>query len=258
MDAHDIVHVVITPSPKSEANLIEQVSAVINKNIYETRLLLTGNLPRIIAHHQNMESAESIAHKLKDLGLPAFVCRDSELRKPAQIFRAHTMEFKEEEVVFKDNGGHERKMVATEVFLIIKGRIKTYAEIEMSEIKMKLNWGATLLAGGIPILRSVKEKISDRSGQTEYFTRLYVKKSSEQSVEIPQLHMNYSFLGTRMTPSSITNFNTVLIQLREVLPQAIFDDRLEKTPDMDVPPEKSRSNLEINCKLLYLYYLAIK
>jgi hypothetical protein len=258
MDAPDIVHVAIAPPHKSEANFIEQVSTVINKDIYETRLLLTGKLPRIIAHYQNMESAESIANKLKDLGLLAFVCRDSELRKPAQIFKTHTMEFQGKEVLFKDNSGHERKMLGTEIFLIIKGKIKTHSETEMSEIKMKLNWGATLLTGGIPILRSVKEKISDQSGQTEYFARLYVKESPEQSVEIPQLHVNYSFLGARKTPSSITNFNTVLMQLRELSPQAIFDDRLEKISDMDVSPEKSRSNLEINCKLLYLSYLATK
>jgi len=258
MDAPDIVHVAIAPPSKSEANLIEQVSAVIDKNIYETRLLLTGKLPRIIAHYQNMESAESIAHKLKDLGLLAFVCRDSELRKPTQIFRAHTMEFKEKEVIFKDNGGHERKIAATEVFLIIKGKINIQAETEITETKIR--WGATLMlmASGIPYIRTVKEKISDQSGQTEYFARLYAKESPEQSVEIPQLHMNYSFLGARMTPSSITNFNTVLIQLREVSPQAIFDDRLEKISDMDVSPEKSRSNLEVNCKLLYLCHLATK
>jgi chorismate-pyruvate lyase len=168
------------------------------------------------------------------------------------------MEFKEEEVVFKDNSGHERKMVATEVLLIIKGRINIQAETEITETKIR--WGATLMlmASGIPIIRTVKEKISDRSGQTEYFARLYAKESPEQSVEIPQLHMNYSFLGAKMTPSSVTNFNTVLMRLREVFTQAIFDDRLEKIPDMDVSPEKSRSNLEINCKLLYLYYLAIK
>jgi hypothetical protein len=168
------------------------------------------------------------------------------------------MEFQKKEVTFKDAGGHERKMVATETFLIIKGRMNAQTDIEMTETKMKLNWGATLLTGGIPIMRTVKEKISDRSAQTEYFARLYAKESPKQSVEIPQLHMNYSFLGARMTPSSITNFNTVLMQLREVFPQAIFDDRLEKTPDMDVPPEKSRSNLEINCKLLYLCHLATK
>src|SRR4030042_3634962 len=114
MAAPDIVHVAIAPPIKSEANLIEQVATVINKYIYETRLLLTGKLPRIVAHYQNMESAESIARKLKDLGLPAFVCRDSELRKPKQIFRAHTMEFKGNEVIFKDNGGNERKIAATE------------------------------------------------------------------------------------------------------------------------------------------------
>ncbi|OGO02958.1 MAG: hypothetical protein A2Y59_01445 [Chloroflexi bacterium RBG_13_52_14] len=258
MDAPDIVHVAIAPPIKSEANLIEQVATVINKDIYETRLLLTGKLPRIVAHYQNMESAESIARKLKDLGLPAFVCRDSELRKPTQIFRAHTMEFKGNEVIFKDNGGHERKIAATEVFLIIKGRINIQAETEITETKIR--WGATLMlmASGIPYIRTVKEKISGRSGQTEYFARLYVKESSEQSVEILQLHMNYSFLGAKMAPSSVINFDTVLMKLREVFPQATFDDRLAKLSNMDVPPEKSRSYLEVNCKLLCLSYLVTK
>jgi hypothetical protein len=123
---------------------------------------------------------------------------------------------------------------------------------------MKFSLGATILTGGIPVWRQVKDKISDRPVQIECFARLYDRKSSEQSIELLQHRMNYSFLGTKKAPSSLANFDIVVKLLRELFPQAIFDDRLMKLARRNEPPEQTQHDLEINCKLLYLYHLATK
>jgi len=59
-----------------------------------------------------------------------------------------------------------------------------------------------------------------------------------------------------MAYSSLENFNTVVAKLREAFPEAIFDDRLMKPYKTDVPSLGVRDNLEIDCKLIYLYNLA--
>jgi len=250
MAAYDIVHVAIAPPPALEANLIERVAAIVNKNSYETRLLLTGAIPRIIAHYPGMQTAESVAQSLRDIGLTTIVLRDSELRKPSQIFKALTLEFGEQEILFRDRMGHESRVAATDAFLILVGKMRTYAEEDMTKTEMKLNWGATLLTGGIPIWRRVTQKTSDSAVQTELFARLYDQKSPEFSVELLQHHMNYSFLGAKKAPSSLVNFNAVVARLREVFPQAIFDDRLAK-------PSRAE-DAETDCKLLYFSHLAMK
>lgn len=256
MAAYDTVHVAIAPLTTPEANLIEKVAPIINKNPYETRLLLTGMIPKIIGRYPNRQAAESASQSLREAGLVTIVLNDSELRKPSQVFRAQTLEFGDEEVLFRNQGGQVRKMTARDVFLILEGKRQTYVETEVSQTKMKFSLGATILTGGIPVWRPVKEKIGDRPVQIECFARLYDRKSSEQSIELLQHHMNYSFLGAKKPPSSLANFNIVMTLLRELFPQAIFDDRLTKLVRRDTPPEQLQHDLEINYKLLYLYHLA--
>ena len=258
MAGNEIVHLAIAPPDTCEANLIKKVAAVVNKDLYETRLLLAGEIPRIIAHYHNMQTAESIAQSLRDLGLVAIVCKDSELRKPSQSFSAHTLEFGEGEVLFWDKGGRARRMGSRDVLLILKGRMQPYVEAEATRTRMKFSLAATVVTGGIPIWRRVREKTRGLSFPAECFARLYDQKSSEPSVEILQYHIDYSFLEANVAPSSLANFNTVVTKLCEVFPQAVFDDRLMKPFGTDVPLTTAEDDLEINCKLIYLYHLAMR
>jgi hypothetical protein len=256
MEAYEVIHVAIAPPSMLEADLVEKVTAIVNRDRYGTRLLLAGQLPRIIAHCQGMQVAESMAQRLRDLGLLVIVCEDSELHKPLQSFQAYTMEFREGEVVFWNKGGHERRMESSDVFLIIKGRKHTYIEEEKTNTKMKFSLPATVLTGGIPIWRKVREQTRDTSLRSEYFLRLYDRESPETSVEILQEHMNYSFLGEMMAFSSLANFNILAAKLREVFPQAIFDDRPTKSPEMNVSPVKGQDELETKLRLIYLCHVA--
>jgi len=112
----------------------------------------------------------------------------------------------------------------------------------------------TLLMGGIPLWRRIDEKTTTQSIQAECFARLYERKSPDLSVDILQHHMNYSFLGPKVAASSFTNFGTVVLGLREVFPQAIFDDRLAKPPVLTTSPSQVWAGIEITCKLVYLFH----
>lgn len=256
MAGYEIVHVAIAPLDTLDENLIRKVADIVNKDPYDTRLLLAGENPRIVAHCQGMQVAQSMAHNLTDLGLVAIVCKHSELHKPLQSFQAYAMEFREGKVAFWDKGGQEIRMESGNVFLIVKGRKQTYTEEGKTKTRMKLSLPATVLTGGIPIWRRVREKTTDSSVQSEWFLRLFVRRSSEPCVEILQDHMNYSFLGAKMASSSLTNFGTVVAKLREVFPQAIFDDRLAKSLAMNVPSVGGQDDLESKLRLIYLYHLA--
>ena len=112
----------------------------------------------------------------------------------------------------------------------------------------------TLLMGGIPIWRKVDEKTNTQSIQAEYFARLYDRKSPDPSVEILQHHMNYSFLGAKIAASSLTNFGTVVLKVREIFPQAIFDNRLAKPSVLTTSSSQVWQDIETNCKLIYLFH----
>ena len=254
MAGYEAVHVVVAAPHIPEPEIIKKAATIVNKDPYQTRLLLSGGLPKFIAHYPDIEEAESTAQKLISLGLVAFVCKNSELRRPSKVFIAQTMEFLEGEVVFRDKVGQTKRIISTDVFLILKGNLQISEGEEITETKSKINWGATLLMGGIPIYHKVKEKSSSGTVREEPIVRLYNQESPESAVQMSQHGMAYSFLGAQLAPSSAANFNTVVAKLQELFPRAIFDDRLTKSSRSDSPSASTPDDLELRCKLLYLYY----
>jgi len=256
MAGYEVVHVAVAAPNIPEPDIIKKAATIVNKDPYQTRLSLSGGIPKLIAHYHSIQEAESTAQNLRDLGLVAFICKNSELRKPSKIFTAHTMEFLEGETVFRDKGEQTKRIVPRDVFLILNGSMQTPTEEETTETKMKINWGATLLTGGIPIYHSVTEKISGVTVREEPLVRLYNSESAEPMVQMSQHGMAYSFLGAQIAPSSLANFNTVVAKLRELFPQAGFDDSLIKPPKSNMSSSRTPDDLELNCKLLYLYHKA--
>lgn len=257
MAGYDIVHIAVAPPDMLEMSLVKEVATILNKDSYEIRLLLAGKIPRIVGHYQTTPIAESVAQRLRVLGLVTILCSDSELRKPSVSFRAHTLKLGEGEVIFCDKGGERRIIKATNVFLILKGTMRTYTEKEATKTAMKFSLPATVLTGGIPIWRRLKEKTKDLSIQTRSFVRLYDWISPDPSVEILQSDFDYSFLGAKMAPSSLTNLSTIIKELRNRLPQAVFDDRLTESFRVDVPFTTPGDDIAINCKLIHLYHQAV-
>lgn len=258
MAEYDIVHVAIAPPDMPEESLVKRVAAIINKDLYGTHLLLAGKIPKIVAHYKTIQEAESIAQSLRALGLVAIVCNDAELRKTSSVsFVAHTLKLGEGEIIFWDKVDQVKKIKAEGVFLILKGTRQIHTEKEVTKARLKLSLPATLLAGGIPIWRRSKEETRGLSSQTEFYLRLYDRTLPEPTVEIRQYDFDYSFLGAKMATSSLTNLNTVITELRSVFPQAVFDSRLTEPVGVHAPFAKSGDEVNINCKLIYLYHQAV-
>jgi hypothetical protein len=254
MTGYEVIHIAVDPPANLDANLVRSVATIIKKSPSQTRLLLAGEVPKVIAQCDSIQIAESIIRNLRNLGLVGIACRDSELGQFPQTFRAQTLELREKEVLFRDIAGREKTIAENNAFLVIVGRIGTSVEAQTTKYKTKFSLPRTLLMGGIPIWRRVDEKTTTHSIQAECFARLYERKSPDASVDILQHHMNYSFLGAKVAASSFTNFGTVVLRLREVFPQAIFDNRLAKPSVLTTSPNRVWEGIEINCKLIYLFH----
>jgi hypothetical protein len=249
-----LIHIAVAPPANLDAALVSGVATAINRTPYQTRLLLAGEVPKIIAHCDNAEGSQSLIRSLRNLGLAAIGCADRELRRLPRPFRAQILEFREKEVLFRDSANREKKIAGQSVFLVLTGRIESYLEMETTKQKMKFSLGRTLLMGGIPIWRPVDERTKTHSMQAECFTRLYELHSGEPSVDIFQKHVNYSFLGEDVATSSLANFDTLVRRLRQAFPQAIFDDRLARPAVLTTSSGHGWEDIESSCKLIYLFH----
>jgi hypothetical protein len=252
----DIVYVVAAPPETLPPGLVMRVASLLGKAAYDTRLLLAGKIPRVIACLPDIVTADSMAQSMRDAGLTAFICRDSELRNCPARFVAHTVKSGERGVTFLDKVGGEAFVEASEAFLIIRGRVQSSVREKVQTTKIKLNVPMTLLTGGIPIMRRVSRTANGELIRADDFVRIYDGKSSDPRVEMLQNHMDYAFLGPDLTPSTPVNFRLVVTKLREWFPQASYDERLMRSFKTDVPVAGPEEALEINCKLISLCYLA--
>jgi hypothetical protein len=258
MITHNIVHVLVAPPDTIETNLVKEIAVILNKDPYETRLILSGKIPKLIAHYQSTQEAESVAKRLKDLGFVAIVCNDTVLRKsPSALFRAHALRLGDREVLFWDTGGQMVKMETKDMFLILKGKIQTSTGKDVTNTRLKFNLPATLLTGGLPIWRKVEERTRNTFIEVGYFVRLYDTISSEPAVEIFENNFNYSSLGSKITASSSTNLNSIIAELRNAFPSAIFDDRLVQALGTSMSSTGQEDDIELSCKLIYLYHQAV-
>jgi len=251
----DIVYVAVIPLDNTPVGTVKAVAEIIGKDAYQTRLLLAGSIPRIVACCNGVQEAEALARKLREVGLTTIVCPDAELRKPFRGIRAKTVVFGNKWVTFR--GEDDKEITLDAVFLIIKGTRHPAPVVEEGPVKkkLKLDVGATLVMGGIPIPKRVKEKPKAISPENEWFLRLYERQSSEPRVEMLQYNMEYSFLGAETALSSVANFINVVKKLREIYPKAICDERLMKPFVTDIPATTPDEDIDINCRLIYFQHI---
>jgi hypothetical protein len=258
MVTQEIVHLVVGPSDNIDTTLVKEAAAILTKEPYETRMLLSGKLPHLIAHYRTAEEAEPAAKQLKTLGLVAFTVLDSELsRFPTTRFTARGVDFVEQKAVFRDNSNHNLTLETKDVFLILKGKYQISADKTVTTTKMKFNLTATLVTGGIPIWNKVKETTKANSDEMGFLIRIYDLGSSDPKVEFFENGFNYSSLGKDIAPSTTANFNSIAAKLRAIFPVAIFDDRLTQPMGTSQPYDRQANAVELNCKLIYLYHRAV-
>ena len=209
---------------------------------------------KIISHCDDLQIAESIVQNLRQLGFKAFSIEDAELHQPVEYFPTRTMEIVESEIIFGDDSPHVKRIINDNIFLIIEGIIQDTIETATTTKRRKLNVPLTLLMGGIPISRKVKESTTTQSVQSELFVRLYEREPGNSVVEMLQNSMNYSFLEDELAMASNINFSKTVSNLKEICSQAIFDNRLMKPAAAISYTGQAREDLEINCKLISLFH----
>jgi len=254
MTDQKIVHVAINPPESIDTNVVKAVATILNREIYEVRLLLSGRIPKLVAHFHNSEAASIIAASLSSLGLLSFTVEDAELHVPVTSgieFIAHSLQLENGQVKFLARNGTEKIITANKLFLILYGKMSMPITTMDKNVKMKINVPATLIAGGIPILRKSEENVEKLSYQTEYFVRLYGPVLSEPLIEVFESGFDYSFLEMKISPSSSENLKQLVLELKMKFPNAIIDSRL-----IEGAPILQGSETENACKLIFLYHRA--
>ena len=222
-------------------------------------MTLAGRLPKFIAHFRDESAANIAVTSLKEMNLVAFLIAESELRQlvsPGII--AHSIKIEGELAIFTNRDGKTKPLSKHDVFLILTGRKTSVTGGEaVTTTTMKVNLPATLLTGGIPVMKKVVSKTEEAQKTTQQFIRLYLRESDAPVVEMRQFDFDYSFLGEKKGPTATGNIAAATDILRKYFDRAYFDNSLLSGFVTDA---KSISGIDLgekNCLLLVCYYKAL-
>jgi hypothetical protein len=250
-------HVVVMPTANPDIDLIRQIALNTSQPLYQVRMLFAGPLPKIIAHPKEEALATAMAGSLRLLGLQAFSISDGDLKKPPQTrFLANKTEIAGDSVKFISRTGETQVFSPTDVFLLLAGRRTTPAQHTETITRIGLNLPATLLTGGLPIMKRSTSGGPKQENAVEGFIRLYGSQSDDPLVEVRQHDCDYSSLGSEMACTTKTNFAVLLESLRRFFSHAFFDQNLLNGFPLASRTSSGADPVEENCRLLFRYYLA--
>jgi hypothetical protein len=251
----ELINIVLAPNSVFNEESARKLADILKADLYHARAVLNSKIPRIIFRQKDLRSIEDMSKKFKELGLLIFYFKDSKTQKPLQIFKANSLEFELDTCVFKDKGLQTYRLERQRVFLILRGNQRIYNQTETITTTKKLNVPATLLLGGIPIMRKMQEMKTDTRVESEGFVRVFEKDSKDFCVEIKQQGFNYACLRQEMAASSKQNIILIANKIRDFFPEAIFDESLSESGTSVATPFEA--SFDVNCKLVYMYHESV-
>lgn len=257
MQIKEVFHVAAMPPSKPDEKLIRQIAAISSQPDYQIRMAFAGPLPKIIAHFQTNEMATAAVKALGYAEVTAFPITETEIRKPGAIrFTAHALQIEERHIEFRNRDGQSLSLKGSDIFLIVAGNQLGEGRIT-ENTKMKLNLPATLLTGGVQMIKRVTVTGRRQEGEVEQFVRLYDSLSDVPVIEIRQHDFDYSFLGTRMVGTTAGNLQSTQGVLKEFFTGAFFNSTIGQLFSSSPKETTKPDPVEITCRLLYRYYLKI-
>jgi hypothetical protein len=255
---NDLTDIGVMANKSLNEESTQKLSLILGRDLYQTRSLIASKIPRIIFQNTDPQRIGETSKQIDNLGLVSFAFKDIDIKKPLQLFKASRLEFADDYLVFQEKNAQLLKLESNQVFLILKGNLKISKEKEKVSNVKKLNVIATLMTGGIPIRRTVQKKTIEITTENDSFLRIFQKNSMDFCIEIKRHGFNYTCLGPEMSPASQQNFNLITRKIKDSIPEAIFDDKLNEFPSISNSADPLRANIDINCKLIYLYYQVMK
>jgi hypothetical protein len=252
------LNIAIAPNSIFSEELARKLAVLLGGDLYYARSILTSKIPRIIFRQKDNQEIEEIQKQLKEIGLVSFYFKESDIQKPLQLFKANSLEFIDSSCLFKDKNSQSLRLENNKVFLILTGNLKIYGDKEITTNIKKINITATLLMGGIPIRRNIQEKRTETTIENYCFLRLFDNNSMDFCLEVQQHSFNYSCLGKEMSSSSKQNFSLIARKLKDFFSEAVFIDSLNEFPSINASANPFYASFDVNCKLIYMYYLLIK
>ena len=213
---------------------------------------LVGILPRVLVVAADRDEIEATRLRLEAAGFAALAF--DPLLSPTDEDRivARTLELGEDALgVVAGVGKETRHVVPWDAFdLVQRGVRQNMRREKVTTTTRQLAIGPTLLAGGLPITKSVDRTETVTRGENAPFVLLH-RRDGGDDVMLYERRLDYSFLGARRGPVSGPNLKETLAAIQARSPIAA-DDRVAQPRFVSAIPVCAADPVDVALHLVRL------
>jgi hypothetical protein len=238
--------------PADETAVAKIIAEALGLVLFEARQKIAGGGPRVLGSFADGGQAELLAAQLRLGGVPALAIDVNAQRREEPVWAVRS--FALEPAAVRVEGFDGRRCVVDfgRVDLLLAaicsgGPVQTTATVT----DRKFSLGKTLLAGGIPMTKTVsREETTSREERDEC---LWLYAQGQSPLVFTRATLNYDGLGHAKQMSRDLNFAALKRELRRAASQARYDDRLLQRANQvrllgpALPPE---THLDLACAIL--------
>ena len=204
--------------------MVQALADALGIIVFEARQRLIGGGPSVVASFSDQQQARVIAEKMGRVGIKALIVDATAVRLRSCFFIVRRFKFEDRVLKIEAHNGQQDTLPYAEMGLIITGTSIVGVNETKTIVEKKFSMGKTLLAGGIPMTKTVKhqEKVSGEESEEI----LYLYAHDRPTAIFSLTGMNYDGFGAEMKLSRKLNFSHLISQLHLHAPDAAFDDRL--------------------------------
>jgi hypothetical protein len=191
---------------------------------FEARQRLIGGGPSVVAGFADQQQAGVVAEKVGRIGINALIVDATAVRLQSCFFIVRRFKFEDRVLKIEAHNGQQETIPYAQMGLIITGTSVVGVNETKTIVEKKFSMGKTLLAGGIPMTKTVKRQEKVFSEESEQI--LYLYAHDRPTAVFSLTGMNYDGFGAEMKLSRKLNFSHLISQLHLHAPDAAFDDRL--------------------------------
>ena len=214
---------------KEEALVAKTIADMLGTVVFEARQKISGGGPAVLASFADPQQAQALAANLSREGVPALLIDSAVVRSRNLTFYVHRFVPGPQTLLVESPDGTSSVIdyAAIDLLLVATGSSgQTQTTSTVTERKFSL--GKTLLSGGIPMTKKVKQEVTVKVEERDETLWLYAR--GREPVIFGRSAMNYNGLGDAMQFTRDLNFAYLKNELRRRAPQAVYDDRLLKRP----------------------------
>jgi hypothetical protein len=213
------------PPGKGEA-LVSPLAEALDKTPYEARARLSDpeGGPAVVARYGEIEQAWACTGRLRANGISPLLLTPEDVETDDRRFLVRSFHLGDHGITATSRRGENTEIEYGQVRLFLRGtRIDEKTELKTTE-QRQFSLGRAVLTQGLMMTKTVRKLEQVKTSDREDFFHLYVE--GRPPLVFRSGGLDYRALGSALQPSVQANFTRLLAQLRQALPQALYDERL--------------------------------